>query len=59
MNEIICSKASQGWLFIYTFTEFMVTGISSQVLPLSVRPALFFYTPPHCLKKNGTLAPRH
>jgi len=43
-------------LFIYAFTNFIPTGISSHVLPSSVRPARFFCTPPHCLKKNGTLA---
>lgn len=47
------------WFFIYAFTKFMFAGISSQVLPSSVLPALFFCTPPHCLKKNGTLALRH
>lgn len=29
-------------------------GISSQVRPSSMRPALAFRVPPHCLKKNGT-----
>ena len=30
-------------------------GISSQVRPSSSRPFFFFWNPPHCLKKNGTL----
>lgn len=30
------------------------TGISSQVLPSNLLPVVFFRTPPHCLKKNGT-----
>src|SRR5690606_25826036 len=34
-------------------------GNSSQVRPLSTRPLRLFWTPPHCLKKNGTLAARH
>ena len=34
-------------------------GISSQVLPSSSRPVLFFCTPPHCLKKNATPALTH
>lgn len=29
-------------------------GISSQVLPSNFLPVVFFRTPPHCLKKNGT-----
>jgi hypothetical protein len=29
-------------------------GNSSQVRPSSNRPARFFWTPPHCLKKNAT-----
>src|SRR5262249_42554005 len=33
-------------------------GISSQVRPSSSLPARFLLTPPHCLKKNGTLALR-
>jgi hypothetical protein len=51
-------KASRyDWLFIYAFTKFL--GISSHVLPSRVLPARFFCTPPHCLKKNGTLALKH
>src|SRR5579859_6160203 len=38
---------------------FAVAGISSQVRPSSVLPARFLFVPPHCLKKNGTPAPRH
>src|SRR5659263_774959 len=33
--------------------------MSSQVLPSSSRPAFFFLTPPHCLKKKGTPAWAH
>jgi hypothetical protein len=34
-------------------------GISSYVLPFSVRPFDFFILPPHCLKKKGTPAALH
>ena len=34
-------------------------GISSHVLFKSIRPFFFLCTPPHCLKKNGTLYFRH
>ena len=37
----------------------MAVGISSLVLPSSRRPAFFFRTPPHCLKKNATSLARH
>jgi hypothetical protein len=36
-----------------------IRGISSQVRPSRMRPAFFLFTPPHYLKKNGTLAARH
>src|SRR5436190_19142019 len=35
------------------------TGYSSYTLPLRIRPAFFFWGPPHCLKKNGTPFSRH
>ncbi len=35
------------------------TGISSQVRASKSRPASFFQTPPHCLKKNGIPDRRH
>jgi hypothetical protein len=31
-----------------------INGILSKVLPFSNLPAFFLFTPPHCLKKNGT-----
>ena len=31
----------------------------SQARPSKVRPAFFFWTPPHCLKKKGTPLVRH
>ena len=31
-------------------------GIWSHVWFINVRPVDFLFTPPHCLKKNGTLA---
>ena len=31
-------------------------GIWFHVRPSSTRPAFFLFLPPHCLKKNGTLA---
>jgi hypothetical protein len=34
-------------------------GISSQVRPFNNLPDFFLFTPPHCLKKNGTLALKH
>lgn len=34
-------------------------GRSSQVLPSRRRPVRFFFTPPHCLKKNATPALAH
>ena len=34
-------------------------GIASYVRPSSSRPVSLLRTPPHCLKKNGTLARRH
>lgn len=34
-------------------------GISSQIRPSSVRPALFLFEPPHCLKKKATPASKH
>lgn len=37
----------------------IVSGISSHVRPSSRRPVFFLFTPPHCLKKNGTPASRH
>lgn len=46
-------------LFSYAPAKFAPAGISSQVRPSRVRPAFFFCTPPHCLKKNGTLAFKH
>lgn len=36
-----------------------LAGISSQVLPSRIRPDFFLFLPPHCLKKNGTLAREH
>jgi hypothetical protein len=36
-----------------------VSGNSSQVLPSRIRPVRFLLNPPHCLKKNGTLADLH
>jgi cytochrome b561 len=56
--EGMMEKASSrtGWLFIYTFTKLIPTGISSHILPSSVRAALFFCKPPHFLKKNGKFA---
>ncbi len=39
--------------------RFAVSGISSQVRPSRIRPARFFRTPPHCLKKKGIPASRH
>lgn len=46
--EAVCSP--------YAFTKLISRGISSHVLPSRVLPAFFFWTPPHCLKKNGTFA---
>ena len=43
----------------YASARFGKAGISSQVLPCSRRPARFFWTPPHCLKKNGTCLAWH
>ena len=34
-------------------------GIASQVRPSSSRPACFFRTPPHCLKKKATPCSSH
>ena len=36
-----------------------VAGTASQVRPSNNRPAFFLLTPPHCLKKKGTLAVSH
>jgi hypothetical protein len=45
-HYVMKQKANRfDWLFLYAFTKFF--GISSQVLPSSVLPALFFCTPPH------------
>jgi Zincin-like metallopeptidase len=43
----------------YVTASSAVIGISSHVRPSSVLPCLFFCTPPHCLKKNGTEAFLH
>src|SRR5262245_52598661 len=36
-----------------------LAGISSHVRPSSSRPVRLLTVPPHCLKKNGTLARTH
>src|SRR5216684_5383660 len=38
---------------------FLISGNWSYVLPFNLRPATFFRTPPHCLKKKGTDAFLH
>jgi hypothetical protein len=58
-EEGIARKAAQYADFFYTPVTFRAIGISSHILPSSVRPARFFCTPPHCLKKKGTMARRH
>ncbi len=40
-------------------TPALMTGISSHVRPSSTRPVRFLNTPPHCLKKKGTLLRTH
>jgi hypothetical protein len=49
-----------GWLFVYAFTKFILTGISSSVDVTFERSprSLFLYTTP-LLEENGTLALTH
>src|SRR6266568_2342125 len=37
----------------------LIVGIPFQIFPSSRRPPAFGVIPPHCLKKNGTLATMH
>jgi hypothetical protein len=61
MEEQIGEKGqpSTDWLFIYALTKLL--GISSSLdatcpFLLPAQSSRYTCTPPHCLKKNGTLA---
>ena len=43
----------------YPLPQSSISGISSQVFPSRSRPVFFLFVPPHCLKKNATLASEH
>ena len=45
--------------YSYAFSKVIFVGISPHILPSSNLPAFFLWSPPHCLKKNGTLAFKH
>ena len=45
--------------FLSSNSQAAALGISSHIRPSSLRPDLFLFVPPHCLKKKATPASKH